>query len=45
VNLNSKQKSLLKQFEESINSSSKNHRPHKSSWKKSVKQFFDRLGI
>ena len=45
VNLGSKQKSLLKQFEESINSSSKNHRPHKSSWKKSVKQFFDRLGI
>jgi molecular chaperone DnaJ len=45
VNLDSKQKSLLKQFEELINSSSKNHRPHKSSWKKSVKQFFDRLGI
>ena len=45
VNLNSKQKSLLKQFEESINTSSKNHSPHKSSWKKSVKQFFDRLGI
>ena len=45
VNLNSKQKSLLKQFEESINISSKNHRPHKSTWKKSVKQFFDRLGI
>ena len=45
VNLNSKQKNLLKQFEESINTSSKNHRPHKSSWKKSVKQFFDRLGI
>lgn len=45
INLDSKQKSLLKQFEESINSSSKNHRPHKSSWKKSVKQFFDRLGI
>ena len=45
VNLDSKQKSLLKQFEESINSSSKNHRPHKSSWKKSVKQFFNRLGI
>jgi len=45
VNLDSKQKSLLKQFEESINSSSKNHRPHKSSWKKNVKQFFDRLGI
>jgi len=45
VNLNSKQESLLKQFEESINSSSKNHRPHKSSWKQSVKQFFDRLGI
>ena len=45
INLNSKQKSLLKQFEESINTSSKNHRPHKSSWKKSVKQFFDRLGI
>ena len=45
VNLDSKQKSLLKQFEESINSSSKNHRPYKSSWKKSVKQFFDRLGI
>ena len=45
VNLNSKQKSLLKQFEESINSSSKNHRPHKSNWRKSVKEFFDRLGI
>ena len=45
VNLDSKQKSLLKKFEESINLSSKNHRPHKSSWKKSVKQFFDRLGI
>ena len=45
VNLDSKQKNLLKQFEESINSSSQNHRPHKSSWKKSVKQFFERLGI
>jgi len=45
VNLDSEQKNLLKQFEESINSSSQNHRPHKSSWKKSVKQFFDRLGI
>ena len=45
VNLNSKQKSLLKEFEESINSSSKNHRPHKSTWRKSVKEFFDRLGI
>jgi len=45
VNLDSEQKNLLKQFEESINSSSQNHRPHKSSWKKSVKQFFERLGI
>ena len=45
VNLDSEQKNLLKQFEESINSSSQNHRPHKSSWKESVKQFFDRLGI
>ena len=45
VNLDSEQKNLLKQFEESINSSSQNHRPHKSSWKKSIKQFFDRLGI
>jgi molecular chaperone DnaJ len=43
INLNSKQKDLLKEFEDSIKKSSKNHRPKKSNWKDSVKKFFDRL--
>ena len=43
INLNSKQKDLLKEFENSIKKSSRNHRPQKSNWKDSVKKFFDRL--
>ena len=43
INLNSKQKDLLKEFEDSIKKSNKNHRPQKSNWKDSVKKFFDRL--
>ena len=42
VNLNSKQKNLLKEFETSLSSSDK-HRPKESSWLDGVKKFFDDL--
>lgn len=42
VNLNSKQKELLKEFEASVSSSDK-HRPKESSWLDGVKKFFDDL--
>ena len=45
VNLNNEQKNILKSFEESINSSKKEHRPNKNKWSESVKSFFNRLGI
>ena len=45
VNLNNEQKNILKTFEESINSSKKEHRPNKNKWSESVKSFFNRLGI
>ena len=42
VNLNSKQKELLQQFEESLTGNSK-HSPKEHSWLDSVKSFFDDL--
>jgi len=42
VNLNSKQKELLKQFEESLTGNGK-HSPKENSWLDSVKSFFDDL--
>ena len=45
INLNNEQKNILKSFEESINSSKKEHRPNKNKWSESVKNFFNRLGI
>ena len=45
VSLNKKQKELLEEFEHSLNSSSKEHRPHRDNWKASVKSFFDKIGI
>ena len=42
VNLNSKQKELLKEFEASVSSNNK-HRPKESSWLDGVKKFFDDL--
>ena len=45
VSLNKKQKKLLEEFEHSLNSSSKEHRPNRHDWKASVKSFFDNLGI
>ncbi len=42
VNLNSKQKELLKEFEQSMSGNTK-HRPKESSWLDGVKQFFDDL--
>ncbi|MDX1513109.1 MAG: molecular chaperone DnaJ [Gammaproteobacteria bacterium] len=43
VNLNSKQKALLRQFEESMQKSGKTHSPKETSWLDSVKQFFEDL--
>ena len=45
VSLNKKQKELLEEFEHSLTSSSKEHRPHRDNWKASVKSFFDKIGI
>lgn len=42
VNLNSKQKALLKEFEDSLSGNGK-HSPKESSWLDSVKSFFDDL--
>lgn len=43
VNLNSKQKALLREFEESMQKSGKTHSPRETSWLDSVKQFFEGL--
>ncbi len=43
VNLSSKQKSLLREFEQSMQQSGKTHSPKESSWLDSVKQFFEDL--
>ena len=45
VNLSTDQKNILKSFDESIKKSKKEHRPNKDKWTKSVKKFFNRLGI
>ena len=45
VSLNNKQKELLESFENSLKSSSKEHRPNRENWKSSVKSFFDKIGI
>ena len=41
VNLNSKQKHLLREFEGSIRDSKRTHDPKASSWVDSVKKFFE----
>ena len=43
VSLNRKQKDLLKEFEESMSSNGKEHRPRESSWLDGVKKFFDKI--
>ncbi|HSS64707.1 MAG TPA: DnaJ C-terminal domain-containing protein, partial [Gammaproteobacteria bacterium] len=43
VHLSSKQKSLLREFEQSMQQSGKTHSPKESSWLDSVKQFFEDL--
>jgi molecular chaperone DnaJ len=43
VNLNKKQKELLKEFEEAMNKDSKDHSPKASSWLDGVKKFFDNM--
>ena len=43
VNLSSKQKALLKEFEQSMHKSGRTHSPRESSWLDSVKQFFEDL--
>jgi molecular chaperone DnaJ len=43
VNLSAKQKTLLREFEESMQQSGKTHSPKESSWLDSVKQFFEDL--
>lgn len=43
VNLNSKQKALLREIEESMQKSGKAHSPRETSWLDSVKQFFEGL--
>jgi len=43
VNLNSKQKELLREFEESIQGGGNKHSPQSESWMDRVKSFFDEL--
>jgi molecular chaperone DnaJ len=43
VNLNKKQKELLKEFEEAMNKDSKDHSPKASSWLDGMKKFFDNM--
>lgn len=43
VKLNSKQKALLREFEEAMQKSGKTHSPRETSWLDSVKQFFEDL--
>lgn len=43
VKLNSKQKALLREFEEAMQKSGKTHSPREMSWLDSVKQFFEDL--
>lgn len=43
VKLNSKQKDLLRQFEQSIQEDGKQHSPQSASWMDRVKQFFDEV--
>ena len=43
VKLNDKQKKLLKEFQDSLESGGKRHSPRESSWFKGVKDFFDSL--
>jgi molecular chaperone DnaJ len=43
VHLNSKQKSLLREFEQSMRQSGKTHSPRERTWLDSVKQFFEDL--
>ena len=43
VNLNKKQKDLLRQFEQAMDDDNKEHRPQASSWLDGVKNFFDSM--
>ena len=43
VNLNSQQKELLREFEDSIQQAGKHHSPQSASWMDRVKSFFDEL--
>jgi molecular chaperone DnaJ len=43
VNLNKKQKELLKEFDQAMHSDSKKHSPRASSWLDGVKKFFDNM--
>jgi molecular chaperone DnaJ len=45
VNLNSKQKELLREFENSMSGSGKKHSPKEHSWLDGVKRFFDDLHL
>ena len=45
VNLNSKQKELLREFEDSIQQAGKHHSPQSASWMDRVKSFFDDLSL
>ena len=43
VNLNRKQKDLLKEFEESLHKNERKHRPKEFGWVDNVKRFFEGL--
>ncbi|KZX80526.1 molecular chaperone DnaJ [Oleiphilus sp. HI0009] len=45
VNLTKKQKELLKEFQETLESGSKKHAPQKHSWFEGVKSFFDDMKL
>ena len=45
TNLTAEQKELLRQFETTVDAGGNRHNPKHHSWKDSVKQFFDDIGI
>jgi molecular chaperone DnaJ len=45
VNLTDRQKTLLREFDESVQEGGSRHSPQSHSWLDSVKSFFDKIGL
>jgi molecular chaperone DnaJ len=45
VNLNERQRALLREFDESVQAGGEKHSPHSSSWLDGVKSFFEKMGL